>query len=122
MDSVAAKVASRSGVFLSGATVTSLLFINACDLFYQCGCQAWWNGAAAQCNIHHTMGPHCPWCLDGGTRGYVVFALTLVVQAATAFHSGGRGWFGRLVLTLLVFPIVGGLMALLFGLMTGYWA
>jgi len=119
---VAAKLAVRSGIFLVGAAVTSLLFINACDLFYQCGCEAWWAGAAAQCNIHHATGPDCPWCLDGGIRGYAVFGVILVTQAATTFRPGDQEWLKRLSLTLLAFPVVGGLLALLFGWTTGYWA
>ena len=55
-------------------------------------------------------------------RGYAVFGAMLVTQAATAFRPGGQGWLKRLGLTLLAFPIVGGLLALLLGWTTGYWA
>lgn len=110
------------GIFLAGFAFTSLLFINACDLFYQCGCEAWWNAAAAHCNIHNAARPHCPWCLDSGIRGYVAFGLVLVVQAVFAFRPGDTGWLRRLGLVLVAFPVVGGLFALIFGLATGYWS
>ena len=122
MSPIASKVAVRGGVFLVGAAVTSLLFINACDLFYQCGCEAWWNAAATHCNIHNASGPHCPWCLDGGIRGYVVFGLVLVGQAGLVFWPGDTGWLKRLSWVLAAFPVVGGLFALVFGLTTGYWS
>jgi hypothetical protein len=122
MTSLASKAALRGGVFLVAAVFTSLLFINVCDLFYQCGCDAWWAGAAAHCNIHNASGPHCPWCLDGGVRGYAVYGLVLAVQAAVAFRPGETGWFKRFGLALAAFPLVGGLAALVFGLTTDYWS
>ncbi len=112
----------RTGVFLAGAALTSLLFINVCDLFYQCGCEAWWASAAAHCNIHNQSGPHCPWCLDGGIRGYIVFGAVLAVQAVGAFRPGEANWWKRLAAVLAALPIVGGLLALAFGLSTGYWS
>ena len=122
MSPIASKAAVRGGVFLAGVAVTSLLLINACDLFFQCGCEAWWNAAAAHCNIHNAAGPHCPWCLDSGIRGYVVYGLVLVVQAVCAFRPGDTVWLKRFSLVLAAFPVIGGLFALVFGLTTGYWS
>ena len=118
----ASNAAARTSVFLAAAAFASLLFINACGLFYQCGCEAWWAGGSAHCNIHNAAGPHCPWCLDGGARGGIVYGLVLAVQAVIAFRRGKAGWLKRLGLALLAFPVIGGLSALVFGLATGYWS
>lgn len=122
MTNLASKAAVRTGVFLVAAAFASLLFINACDLFYQCGCEAWWGAAAMHCNIHNASGPRCPWCLDGGIRGNFVYGLVLAVQAVVAFRPGEAGWLKRLALALAAFPVAAGLLALVFGLTTGYWS
>jgi hypothetical protein len=33
----------------------------ACALLFRCGC-GWWSAVA--CNVHHTVGPRCPWCTN----------------------------------------------------------
>jgi hypothetical protein len=30
-----------------------------CNLLFRCGCGVW---SAAHCNVHHAVGPRCPWC------------------------------------------------------------
>jgi hypothetical protein len=108
-------------VLLGAAGVASMLFINFCNLAFQCGCRSWWAGAADHCNIHTAGVPHCPWCTSG-LSGYGSFAAIVVVQALIAFWPGEAGIGGRLVRALLAFPVVGGIGAVIAGLATGYWA
>ena len=35
-----------------------------CDLYFSCGCQPLWSGAAEHCNIHDPAPPDCPWCAE----------------------------------------------------------
>ena len=109
-------------MFLPAAALTGLLFINFCNLVYQCGCRSWWSGAAAGCNIHQAGVPHCPWCIEGGMWGYTAFGVIVVAQAWLAFRSPGPGLLARLGTTMLAFPVVGGVIAVLVGLWTGYWS
>jgi hypothetical protein len=108
-------------VLLIAAGVAGAVFINVCDLFYQCGCRSWWNGAAQSCNIHTPNVPHCPWCVSGGAWGYLSFGLIVLMQAMVAFRPSPAGFVLRLLLALLAFPVVGGILALIFGWYTGYW-
>jgi len=99
------------------AVVTSLAFLSFCDLVYQCGCKPVWAGAAESCNIHVPGVRHCPWCYLGGT---IPYGSILLAQALISFWSVlPLGW--RLLLALSAFPIVGGLVAILFGWISGYW-
>ena len=108
-------------VFTAAASVTCLLFINFCNLVYQCGCVAWWAGAADHCNIHAATPPHCPWCASA-TAGYSSFAAIIAAQALAAFTPGTWGAEQRLVLALAAFPATGAVMAVFWGFSTGYWA
>jgi hypothetical protein len=112
----------RLAVFLGAATAASLLFINFCNLVFQCGCRSLWAGAADHCNIHMAGVPHCPWCASGGLSGYVSFAAIVIVQALVAFWPGGGGIARRLLVALLAFPVVGGISAVVSALVTGYWS
>ncbi len=114
--------AGRLGVFVPVAAVSGLLFINFCNLVYQCGCRSWWSGAAVSCNIHQAGVPHCPWCINGGMWGYTAFGVIVVVQAWLAFCNPGPGLLARLGLTLLAFPLLGGVIAVVVGWWTGYWS
>lgn len=113
---------ARLAVFLGAATLAAMLFINFCHLVFQCGCRSWWGGAAEHCNIHMAGVAHCPWCTSGGLSGYVSFGAIVVVQALIAFWPGGAGIAGRLLSALLAFPVVGGIGAVVSGLVTGYWS
>jgi hypothetical protein len=107
---------------VAGLAATALLFIDACDLFYRCGCQSWWVGAAASCNIHTAGVPHCPWCIEDGQWGYAAFGLIVLAQACCALGPYQTVFWKRLALTLAAFPIVAATAALLFGWWTGYWS
>ncbi len=111
-------------IFLIAATVTSLFFINFCATVFQCGCQSLWGVADKFCNIHHAHahgGKGCPWC-SFGYAGYTgVFGGILASQAACIFLTRWI-WQVRLVAALLAFPLVGGLLAIVLGISTGYWS
>jgi hypothetical protein len=104
----------RAIVFAAAASVTCLLFINFCDLVYQCGCVSWWAGAADHCNIHAASPPHCPWCANA-LAGYSSFAAIIAAQALAAFVPGAWGAGRRLALALAAFPATGAVMAVLSG-------
>ena len=107
---------------MPAVAVSGLLFINFCNLVYQCGCRSWWNGAAVSCNIHQAGVPHCPWCINGGMWGYTAFGVIVAAQAWLAFRRPGLGLPVRLGLAALAFPVVGGVVALVVGWWTGYWS
>jgi len=112
--------ASKIGIFALAFAVTSLWFINLCDLVYGCGCVSWWNGAAAHCNIQQPGPPDCPWCQHGGAAGYASYGLIGLAQGWTAFTSRINGLARRLLAALLAFPLVGGAAALAFGWLWDY--
>ncbi|MBS1834514.1 MAG: hypothetical protein JST65_17485 [Acidobacteria bacterium] len=110
------------GIYLAAFAVTSVFFINFCDLVYRCGCRSLWNGADAHCNRHappHEK--HCPFCSHGNT-GYAAFFGGIVLPQFAAIRAlRNRGWFTRLTAGLATFPIAGGLIAVTVGLLDGYW-
>ena len=108
-------------VFAAAVSITCLLFINYCNLVYQCGCVSWWAGAADHCNIHAALPPHCPWCANI-TAGSSSFVVVIAAQALAAFAPGGWGAGRRLALALAAFPVTGAVMGVFWGLYTGYWA
>jgi len=102
--------------------VTSVLFINFCNLVYGCGCRSLWDGADAHCNIHNKHGKHCPWCSHGQTGYGVIFSAILFPQWGMAFATRRKSWLLQASSSLLLFPVMGGIVALVVGLMDGYWA
>ena len=112
----------RTLVFLLAVGVTSLLFINFCDLVFDCGCQSYWSGADRLCNIHHDKPPHCPWCLYGLWGGGVSYGAIVLAQGLFSFWKRTLSRVHRVLISLLLFPVVGGLMAWLVGWLTGYWS
>lgn len=109
----------KVAVFLLAATVTSVFFIDFCALVFSCGCRSLWAGADAHCNIHTPGVPHCPFC---DAAGYAVWAMIVAAQAVVAFRLRGAGPVVRGGLALLMFPIAGGIAAVIAGWATGYWA
>ncbi len=101
--------------FILGAVVTSVFYIDFCNLVYQCGCASLWAGADAHCNVHNATGRHCPWCSVGIAGSVGLWLSVIVGQAFVAFRTS------RILLTLLVFPLIGGIEALALGLWFGYW-
>lgn len=109
----------RAVIFLAGATVTCIFFINFCSAIFNCGCTWLWAGAGDHCNVH--TGPkHCPWCTMGQSGQYGLLAGMLLPQAWVSFYSGWS-FVPRLAGTLLAFPGAGLVFALIAGLWQGYW-
>ena len=108
-------------ICIAAFAVTSVLFINFCDLVYACGCHSLWNGADAHCNIHAHHGKHCPWCSHGMSGYSIIFACIQIPVFAVAFALRRRSWIEGLAGTLLSFPVFGGVVALAVGLWDGYW-
>jgi hypothetical protein len=111
----------RVGVFFAATVVTSVLFINFCNLVYQCGCESLWAGAAEHCNIHNPESRHCPWCTIGTMGAVAIYGCIVAVQALVAFRWQGLGFLPRAIFALLAFPATGAILALLTGLAQGYW-
>lgn len=51
-----------------------------CNLIFRCGCD--WLGPA-HCNVHHMMGPRCPWCALPAHR--LLAAVGILIGGITAF-------------------------------------
>jgi len=100
--------------------ISFVFFIQLCDLVFDCGCRALWNGAAEACNIHDPVPPHCPWCADGGRLGQWSFGVIVAAQVATVLWPGRFG-LRRAVAAILAFPAVGAAAGWASGLVSGYW-
>jgi hypothetical protein len=109
-------------VFVAAAAVTAVFSINFCGWIFGCGCHSWWAGASATCNIHMQGARHCPWCIDGGQGFRVAFIVTLAAQAAVSFLPAKLGWQYRLLVALGAFPLVGALVAWVYGSISHYWS
>lgn len=107
-------------IFLLGLAVTSVFFVNWCDVVFQCGCRSLWNGIATHCNIHDATGPHCPWCEHPLAGGAVAFGAVVIAQWASVYRTKAST-LGRLALALAAFPIVSGLVALVQRFVWSYW-
>lgn len=122
-------LALRLLVFAVAAGTASLLFLDLCDLFYDCGCVSLWAGGAAHCNIQTPGPPDCPYCAHPRVAYGALFG-TIAVQGAVVFlparkgspGSGARGLLRRTIGALLAIPVVVGAVAGVLGLFTGYWA
>ena len=115
---------TRARVLLLAAVlgVTLVFFVDLCDLVFDCGCRSLWNGAAAHCNIHHALPPHCPWCLHPLTGGATAFFAAAAAQAGIVLVPTGRfGLLARGLVALVAFPIASGVAGWVVGLLFGYW-
>lgn len=119
-------------VFAVAAGAASLLFLDLCDLFYDCGCVSLWAGGAAHCNIQTPGPPDCPYCAHPQVAYGALFG-TIAAQGAILFLPGfgrarkggsrnrGRGLLRRTVGAFLAIPSVVGAVAGVLGLFTNYW-
>jgi hypothetical protein len=101
--------------------VASAFLTNFCDLVYRCGCRAPWAGAAQACNIQQAGHPDCPWCSYGWWGLIVPLGAIATAQVLILLLPGRLGLIPRTAAALLAFPVVGGLVALIFGGLAGYW-
>lgn len=108
-------------IFAAAAAVTSLFFIDFCAAVFRCGCVSLWRGAIAHCNIHTAGTHHCPWCAHGMAASVIPWALIVAAQAAVSFLPRPMPTGVRLASAVAVFPVAGGIVAVGYGLATGYW-
>jgi len=102
-------------------TISSVFFIDVCDLVFDCGCRSVWAGASTACNIHHTAGPHCPWCAHPLAAGLVAFLAMAAVQTFIVLGPGRAGAKRRFALALLSFPVTAGIVGVVQGFLWDYW-
>ena len=112
---------SMALIFAAAATVTSVFFINFCAAIFRCGCASLWSGADAHCNIHMAGSRHCPWCMYGSVASVIPWALIVAAQAAISFWPHPMHAGVRLVSALAAFPVTGTVVAIAYGISTGYW-
>ena len=101
--------------------VTAVFFVDFCALVFECGCRSLWNGISTYCNIHAAMGPHCPWCEHPLAGGGVAFGITLLTQWGAFFLPKNVSLGKRCVLAVIAFPLAAAVVALVQGLVSGYW-
>ena len=112
----------RTAAFCAVAFVlSSVFFINLCNLVYQCGCKSLWNGADEHCNVHARHGRHCPFCSHGNAGYGVIFSAILLPQFGVAYFSRRRSAVQQFGATVFSFPVFFGIVALTVGLLDGYW-
>lgn len=110
------------GIALVSIIVTSVFFIDLCDLLYQCGCDHLWAARDAHCNVHMPGAKHCPWCSIGMSGAGMVWLGMVVPQSILSFAPARWSVMKRLLASLAAFPVIGGIEALAIGLAMGYWS
>jgi hypothetical protein len=99
----------RRSLALLGAIAVAVAH-PVCNLLFRCGCG--WLGAS-RCNIHHAIGPHCPWCTDRWP--FVVAGAVWLAGAWSGVTVGrrlGGGWGA----------LCGGLVGLVAAMLLSGWA
>ncbi len=111
-----------AGIALLSIVITSVFFIDFCNMIYRCGCDHLWATQDAHCNIHTPGAKHCPWCAIGFGGGVAVWLGIVVPQGVLSFAP--RRWSAskRLTAALAAFPVIGGIEGLILGLARGYWS
>lgn len=113
------EIGFRFSPFAISFTLTSLFFINFCNLIYRCGCRSLWAGADIACNIHASHGHHCPWCSHSNAGYAVEMALICLPQLAVSLTRWS--WPVRALAAVAMFPLAGSATALIFGWADSYW-
>lgn len=115
------RAASRIATAVTACGITSVFFIDFCNLVYRCGCKSLWNGAAQACNIHLQEAHHCPWCSIGAAGAVAVWLSVISVQCFVALGWVGLPLILRVLLTFAAFPVTAGILALGMGVVLNYW-
>jgi len=113
-------VLSKWSPFALSFAAGCVLFINVCAWIFKCGCVSLWAGAEMACNIHMAHAKHCPFCAHGWQGQALVMTAIAAPQLLISLHMRWT-WLVRLLAALAVFPVVQGLIALVFGWVDGYW-
>lgn len=100
--------------------VDCLFFINLCAWIFRCGCHSLWAGADMSCNIHMAHMKHCPFCSHGWQGQMLVMTAIWIPQAIVCLRLSWT-WPARFLTALVLFPVVEGIAALIFGRFDGYW-
>jgi hypothetical protein len=114
------RLRSRLLLAIAATVLTSVLYLDFCNLMYACGCRSLWAGADAMCNIHRPESRHCPWCTMGLAGSLFVWLAIVATQALFALRVRA-GWPMRSLFTFGAFPVVGGAIAAAIGIAQGYW-
>ena len=111
----------RTLAFLIGAGFASVFFLNFCDAVYQCGCRSLWDGADAHCNVFDETNRDCPFCAHRPWGDAIPLGAILSAQGFVCFSRSKMSMRVRALGALLAFPVIGGLVAIAFGILTDYW-
>jgi hypothetical protein len=65
---------------------------------------------------------HCPWCIYDGQGFRVALGLILAAQTAIAFLPGKIAWAPRFLIALAAFPVIGAVVAVIYGWVSRYWS
>jgi hypothetical protein len=57
-----------------------------CGQMFRCGCTF---SGATNCNIHHAMAPHCPWCVQSH-KAFVLSFLAILPAATGVVYASAR--------------------------------
>lgn len=112
---------AAASVALFAIGMTSVFFIDLCNLIYNCGCDHLWAGFAAKCNIHDPNSRHCPWCSVGDTGATALYLGIVIPQAMLGFRPARWSWKRRLAAALAAFPLIGAAEGIALGMAMGYW-
>src|SRR5215813_14134376 len=109
---------SKQLLILAGVAVVSasVLMPPVCNLIFKCGCSWLWTSAAAHCNVHNLLPPHCPWCSHGALGYYLPYAGFIVGQFGAGvlmFRLTGKLVLAVVITVAAVLPV-----AYLMGLVT----
>jgi hypothetical protein len=112
------RMTTKTACLLLGIAVVtaSLLMTPFCGFMFRCGCSWIWTTAAAHCNIHHSMPPHCPWCSYGDIGYFLPYAGFIIGQALAGILV--LRFTGKLALSVIVTILALVPVGLLMGVLT----
>ena len=114
------KWVQRLLLFLIVGSISLALFKPFCNFLFHCGCEGFWAGGSAHCNVHTPGVPHCPFCATGNWGGILPKASILIAQAIVMFAPFKLSKASRVSLGILAFPVIGTIIGFLFHFFVGY--
>jgi hypothetical protein len=71
--------------------LATLSLHSVCDLYFACGCEPLWAGAAEHCDVQVAGPPDCPWCVGDRFLGVaVLLALGSLAGIAVGLRASRR--------------------------------